>query len=68
MRLPWSTSRNRATDNAEPVSKSVAALSGAAGDGLEHDLQYWLASGFLTLPKPDPDWPAPAEPGPTRRP
>lgn len=67
MRLPWSTSRKRATDNAEPVSKSVSALSGEAGDGLVHDLQYWLDSGFLTLPRPDPDWPAPAESGAGKR-
>jgi hypothetical protein len=50
MRLPWS-SRNDKSADSEPVSKSQAALAGAAGDGKVHDLQYWLDSGFLTLPK-----------------
>jgi hypothetical protein len=64
MRLPWSTSRNKTSRNNKsadraPVSKSELALSGAAGDGKVHDLQYWLDSGFLTLPKPDPNRPAP---------
>ena len=61
MRLPWTTSKNRDRAESEPVSKSQLALSGAAGDGKVHDLQYWLESGFLTLPRPDPDWPAPPE-------
>jgi hypothetical protein len=51
MRLPWSLSRNDKSAEPEPVSKSEAALAGAAGDGKVHDLQYWLDSGFLTLPK-----------------
>ena len=63
MRLPWSTSRNDKSTDSDPISKSESALSGAAGDGKVHDLQYWLDSGFLTLPRPDPDWPAPAAPG-----
>jgi hypothetical protein len=41
------------------VSKSEAALAGAAGDGEVHDLQYWLDSGFLTLPRVDADRPPP---------
>jgi hypothetical protein len=62
MRLPWSTSKNNnASVASDRTSKSESALSGAAGDGKVHDLQYWLDSGFLTLPRPDPDWPAPAE-------
>jgi len=32
------------------VSKSQKALPGVDGDGKEHDLQYWIDSGFLTLP------------------
>lgn len=63
MRLPWSTSRNDKPADWEPVSKSESALSGAAGDGKVHDLEYWIESGFLTLPRPDPDWPAPPESG-----
>jgi hypothetical protein len=48
MRMPWS----KQTEDSQPtVAKSTAALSGAAGDGLEHDLQYWVDSGFLTLPQ-----------------
>jgi hypothetical protein len=43
------------------VSKSQSALAGAAGDGKVHDLQYWLDSGFLTLPK-DPNAAASAGP------
>jgi hypothetical protein len=35
----------------EYVSKSQSALAGTEGDGKVHDLQYWLDSGFLTLPK-----------------
>jgi hypothetical protein len=58
MRLPWSTKNDKSADP-EPISKSQLALSGAAGDGKVHDLEYWIASGFLTLPRPDPDWPAP---------
>jgi hypothetical protein len=57
MRLPWS--RSRSDESTEPVTKSQSALAGAAGDGKVHDLQYWLDSGFLTLPRPDPNWPAP---------
>jgi hypothetical protein len=51
MRLPWSKSSSTKSADAEPVSKSQAALSGRGGDGKDHDLQYWLDSGFLTLPK-----------------
>ena len=39
----------------QPTSKSDAALAGAAGDGEVHDLEYWLKSGFLTLPKDAPE-------------
>jgi hypothetical protein len=68
MRLPWSTSRTEpAAADSYPVSKSESALSGPAGDGKVHDLQYWLDSGFLTLPRPDPDWPAPVKPSAASR-
>lgn len=50
MRLPWSKPRYRNSAGSEPMSKSQAARSGPDGDGKEHDLQYWLDSGFLTLP------------------
>jgi hypothetical protein len=63
MRLPWSTTRRDKPADPVPVSKSEAALSGPAGDGKVHDLAYWIESGFLTLPRPDPDWPAPPESG-----
>jgi len=33
------------------MTRSQASLSGPDGDGKEHDLAYWLESGFLTLPK-----------------
>lgn len=58
MRMPWTRS---STDSGPTpsVSKSEAALAGAAGDGKEHDLAYWIASGFLTLPKHPTDQPAP---------
>ena len=36
---------------APPMTRSQASLSGPEGDGKDHDLQYWLDSGFLTLPK-----------------
>jgi hypothetical protein len=55
MRLPWSKSRIEKTADSGPVSLSQAALSGPDGDGKEHDLAYWLASGFLTLPKGEAD-------------
>jgi hypothetical protein len=56
MHLPWSksTSSQPATKGSTGVvgmSRSQASLSGPDGDGKEHDLQYWLDSGFLTLPK-----------------
>lgn len=57
MRLPWS--KPRTDRSVGPATKSQAALSGSDGDGKEHDLQYWIDSGFLTLPRPDPQWPAP---------
>lgn len=58
MRMPWK--RSGPDKDAPPtVSKSEAALSGSAGDGKEHDLEYWLASGFLTLPKHASDRPVP---------
>lgn len=57
MRLPWSRSKNDESSGSAQVNKSESALSGAAGDGKVHDLQYWLDSGFLTLPKVDPDTP-----------
>ena len=50
MRLPWSKPSGTKSADPGPVSKSQAALSGPDGDGKEHDLQYWLDSGFLTLP------------------
>ena len=54
--MPWT--RSAATkQSATPASKSEAALAGAAGDGEVHDLDYWLRSGFLTLPKEAPDPP-----------
>lgn len=52
MRLPWTKSEAKAARDAAPVTKAQAALAGADGDGKDHDLQYWLDSGFLTLPKP----------------
>lgn len=55
MRLPWSKTSGSKSIDSGPVTKSQAALSGPDGDGKEHDLQYWLDSGFLTLPKPNPD-------------
>jgi hypothetical protein len=61
MRLPWSRSNDGESAGSAPVSKSEAALAGAAGDGEVHDLQYWLDSGFLTLPKVDPDTPVPVD-------
>ncbi len=36
---------------APAMTRSQASLSGPEGDGKDHDLQYWLDSGFLTLPK-----------------
>ena len=61
MRLPWSKSNNDGSAGSTQVSKSESALAGAAGDGEVHDLQYWLDSGFLTLPKLDPDAPVPVD-------
>jgi hypothetical protein len=55
MRMPWTKAATRDSAQAGPVSKSESALAGAAGDGKEHDLQYWIDSGFLTLPKPAPE-------------
>ena len=49
MQMPWSKARVEALP--ERVDKGQAAAAGADGDGKEHDLQYWLDSGFLTLPK-----------------
>lgn len=60
MRKPWSSSRKSREPQWE--SKSQAALAGADGDGLDHDLQYWLDSGFLTLPKAKPETPDAAAP------
>jgi hypothetical protein len=57
MRLRWSKSKNGEPAGSAQVNKSESALAGAAGDGKVHDLQYWLDSGFLTLPKVDPDTP-----------
>lgn len=51
MRLPWSKPSDEKPADSGSVSKSQAALSGSEGDGKDHDLQYWLDSGFLTLPK-----------------
>jgi hypothetical protein len=53
VQLPWnkpqSVSAPRAV--APSMTRSQACLSGPEGDGKDHDLQYWLDSGFLTLPK-----------------
>ncbi|MCW2497143.1 hypothetical protein [Jatrophihabitans sp.] len=53
MHLPWSkTPSPEAVKGATPgMTRSQASLSGPDGDGKEHNLQYWLDSGFLTLPK-----------------
>jgi hypothetical protein len=52
MQLPWSkTHYAAAAPTAPTTTRSQACLSGPEGDGKEHDLQYWLDSGFLTLPK-----------------
>jgi hypothetical protein len=64
MRLPWSKKKSATPAYLGSVSKSEAALSGSDGDGKVHDLEYWLASGFLTLPRPDPNWPAADASGP----
>lgn len=61
--MPWSKSRESKSADPGPVTKSQAALSGPAGDGKEHDLQYWLDSGFLTLPAGTPVPVAAAAPG-----
>ncbi len=53
--MPWT--RSAASKEPATTSKSDAALAGAAGDGEVHDLEYWLKSGFLTLPKDAPDAP-----------
>lgn len=51
MKLPWNKA-HRAEEAAAPsMTHSQAALSGPEGDGKTHDLQYWLDSGFLALPK-----------------
>ena len=65
MRLPWSKSKSEQSADPGPVSKSQAALSGPDGDGKDHDLQYWLDSGFLTLPKKEADAVIAASHGPT---
>jgi hypothetical protein len=61
MRLPRSKSNGTKSAEPGPVSKSQAALSGPDGDGKEHDLQYWIESGFLTLPAGAFDTPAKAK-------
>jgi hypothetical protein len=58
VRMPW-TQSSTDSEPTESVSKSEAALSGPAGDGKVHDLEYWIASGFLTLPKHPTDQPPP---------
>ena len=55
--MPWTKSAARNSGPAGPATKSEAALAGAAGDGEVHDLEYWLKSGFLTLPKDPPAQP-----------
>lgn len=55
MRLPRSMSRSKKSDEPTFANKSDAAMAGSVGDGKEHDLQYWLDSGFLTLPKARPE-------------
>jgi hypothetical protein len=51
MQMPWSKKKSAGDELAERVDKGQAATAGADGDGKEHDLQYWLDSGFLTLPR-----------------
>jgi hypothetical protein len=55
MRMPWTKSDERAAKDTPYVSKADASRAGSDGDGKEHDLQYWLDSGFLTLPKAPPE-------------
>ncbi len=50
MRMPWSKN-SRPANSGEKMTNSQASLSGPEGDGKVHDLQYWLDSGFLTLPR-----------------
>jgi hypothetical protein len=65
MRLPWSKPNPRRPEAVEFEDRSAAALAGSDGDGKDHDLQYWLDSGFLTLPRPDSDVPVSTESDPT---
>ncbi len=51
MQLPWSRTRTTTVPAAPTMTRSQASLSGPEGDGKDHNLQYWLDSGFLTLPK-----------------
>ena len=51
MRLLRSKAHPTKTASAPSTTRSQASLPGPDGDGKEHDLQYWLDSGFLTLPK-----------------
>ncbi len=51
MRLPWRKAQHGTSANEPSMTLSQAARSGPDGDGKEHDLEYWLNSGFLALPK-----------------
>lgn len=51
MALKWNKTESSKTPEAPTMTRSQASLSGPEGDGKDHDLQYWLDSGFLTLPK-----------------
>ena len=58
MQLPWNkipmpsrAPSRSATSDAPTMTRSQACMSGPEGDGKDHGLQYWLDSGFLTLPK-----------------
>jgi hypothetical protein len=48
VRMPWS--KTARAPQTERVTNAELARGGADGDGKEHDLQYWLDSGFLRLP------------------
>jgi len=50
MKLSWNKA-HRAEATAPTMTHSEAARPGPEGDGKDHDLQYWLESGFLALPK-----------------
>lgn len=51
MRLLRNKAHPTVTTTALSMTRSQASQPGPDGDGKEHDLQYWLDSGFLALPK-----------------